>query len=107
MDGGRRTLLGFSGPPKTPAEEQLEPGDWIVLYTDGIPEAADEDRNFFGMDRFIDVIERCAADRLPAPETLRHIMHSILRHQHGKLQDDATLLIVQWASGSELRLNAG
>ena len=107
LDGGRRTLLGFSGPPKTPAEEQLEPGDWIVLYTDGIPEARDEDRNFFGMDRFIDVIERCAADRLPAPETLRHIMHSILRHQHGKLQDDATLLIVQWASGSELRLNAG
>ena len=106
LDGGRRTLLGFSGPPKPHAEEQLEPGDWIVLYTDGIPEARDEDRNFFGMDRFVDVIERCAADRLPAPETLRHIMQSILRHQHGKLQDDATLLIVQWASGGELQLNA-
>ena len=106
LDAGRRTLLGFSGPPKTHAAEQLEPGDWIVLYTDGIPEARDEERNFFGMDRFIDVIERCAADRLPAPETLRHIMQSILRHQHGKLQDDATLLIVQWAGGGELRLNA-
>ena len=94
------------GRQQTHAEEQLEPGDWIVLYTDGIPEARDDDRNFFGMDRFIDVIERCAADRLPAPETLRHIMQSILRHQHGKLQDDATLLIVQWASGGELQLNA-
>ena len=110
-----RSLVGWRGAArssdsqgrrKTHAEEQLEPGDWIVLYTDGIPEARDEDRNFFGMDRFIDVIERCAADRLPAPETLRHIMQSILRHQHGKLQDDATLLIVQWAGGGELQLNA-
>jgi len=106
LDAGRRALLGFSGPPKAHAEEQLEPGDWIVLYTDGIPEARDEERNFFGMDRFINVIERCAADRLPAPETLRHIMQSILRHQHGTLQDDATLLIVQWAGGGELQLNA-
>ncbi len=106
LDAGRRPLLGFSGPPHAQAEEQLEPGDWIVLFTDGIPEARDEDRNFFGMDRFVDVIERCAADRLPAPETLRQIMQSILRHQHGKLQDDATLLIVQWGSEGELQLNA-
>lgn len=106
LDSARRTLLGLRGAVREPAEEQLEPGDWLVLYTDGIPEARDEDRNFFGMDRFVDVIERCAADRLPAPETLRQIMQSIMRHQHGKLQDDATLLIVQWAGGGELQLNA-
>jgi hypothetical protein len=106
LEAGRGTLLGFAGPPRSQGEEQLEPGDWLVMYTDGIPEARDEDRNFFGMDRFIDVIERCAADGLPAPETLRHIVHSILRHQHGRLQDDATLLIVQWEGGSELQLSA-
>jgi sigma-B regulation protein RsbU (phosphoserine phosphatase) len=106
MDGGRRTLFGFPGPAQVHAEEQLEPGDWIVLYTDGIPEARDEDRSFFGMDRFVDVIERCAADRLPAPETLRRIMQSILEHQHGTLQDDATVLLVQWANGGERQLNA-
>jgi phosphoserine phosphatase RsbU/P len=106
LNDGRRTLLGLKGPPQAHAEEQLEPGDWVVLYTDGITEARDEDRNFFGMDRFVDMIERCAADRLPAPETLRHIMQSILEHQHGELQDDATLLIVQWAGGGELELNA-
>ena len=106
LDGGRRSLFGLPGRAQQTAEEQLEAGDWIILYTDGIPEARDETRAFFGMDRFVDVIERCAADRLAPPETLRQIMQAILRHQNGTLQDDATVLIVQWATGSELQLNA-
>ena len=69
LEGGRRTLLGHSGPVQAHAEEQLEPGDWVVLYTDGITEARDEDRNFFGIDRFVDVVGRCAADRLPRPKS--------------------------------------
>lgn len=107
LEGGRRILLGFdNGVPGTPAEEQLEPGDWIILYTDGITEARDAERAFFGLDRLIDFVEQCAADGQSAPETLRRLAHAILDHQHGILQDDATLIILQWASGKEHELSA-
>jgi phosphoserine phosphatase RsbU/P len=106
LDGGRRPLLGLAGGPATTVQERLEPGDWLILYTDGIPEARDEARDFFGMRRFVDSIERCAAARLTPPETSRQIMRTILEHQHGRLQDDATLLIIQWATGHEERLAA-
>jgi len=106
LDAGRRIVLGHEGRPATVASEQLEPGDWLVLYTDGVPEARDDERRFFGLDRLIDVIERCAADRGSAAETLRRVMHAVLEHQHGVLQDDASVVVVQWMTGLEHELEA-
>jgi phosphoserine phosphatase RsbU/P len=106
LDGGRRILFGASPKPVVVAEAQLEPGDWLVLYTDGVIEARDEARAFFGLDRFVDVLERCAAGGQSAPETLRRVIHAVLDHQHSVLQDDATILVVQSASGHERDLNA-
>jgi serine phosphatase RsbU (regulator of sigma subunit) len=68
----------------------------LLLYTDGITEARDARGRFFGTDRLIDFAERSGADGLPAPETLRRLAHAVLEHQRGLLQDDATLLMVDW-----------
>jgi hypothetical protein len=35
----------------------------------------------------------------PAPETMRRLMHAILAHQDGELQDDATAMLVEWQGG--------
>jgi sigma-B regulation protein RsbU (phosphoserine phosphatase) len=107
LEGGRRSLLGL--PPHTcePAAEQLERGDWLILYTDGVTEARDDARQFFGLDRFVDVVERCAASGLNAAEALRRIVHRVMEHQHGVLQDDATIVVVQWAGGDEHCLYSG
>jgi phosphoserine phosphatase RsbU/P len=99
-DGGR-VLFGCGEGECVTAEEWLEPGDRIVLYTDGITEARTEDGDFFGLERLVDHLERAAATRQPAPETLRRISHDVLAHQNGVLHDDATLLIVEWATGEE------
>ncbi|MGD9998066.1 MAG: PP2C family protein-serine/threonine phosphatase [Ilumatobacteraceae bacterium] len=107
LDRGRRRLLGLPSPTDAIGTEQLEAGDWVVLYTDGVIEARDEDGAFFGIERFVDVIERRAAAREPAPETLRGILHTIMDHQRGVLQDDATLVVVQWASRLEAALDSG
>jgi phosphoserine phosphatase RsbU/P len=106
LEGGRRIVLGHEGRKPTIASEQLEHGDWLVLYTDGVPEARDDRRQFFGLDRLIDVIERSAADRRSAAETLRKVMHAVLDHQHNVLQDDASLVVVQWMTGLEHELDA-
>ncbi len=76
--------------------EQLEPGDTIVLYTDGVTEARSPDGDFFGEARLADLIVRNLAAGLPAPETMRRVVHTLLEHQHGELTDDATLALIQW-----------
>jgi hypothetical protein len=31
---------------------------------------------------------------------MRRLIHAILEHQHGRLQDDATAVLVQWQPGT-------
>ncbi|TDC07834.1 serine/threonine-protein phosphatase [Nonomuraea longispora] len=83
---------------------QLQPGDRLVFYTDGIIEAQSPDRELFGLERFIDFLIRHEADGLTVPETLRRLIQAILKHQRGRLQDDATVLVVEWQSGTSERL---
>ncbi|GIH97422.1 hypothetical protein ACFFMN_28860 [Planobispora siamensis] len=37
-------------------------------------------------------------DGTPAPETLRRLIQTLLEHQHDHLDDDATVLLVEWQS---------
>jgi sigma-B regulation protein RsbU (phosphoserine phosphatase) len=48
-------------PPYRAAEVVLQPGDTLVLYTDGIVEAVDPDGQEFGMERLQDVCRRHCA----------------------------------------------
>jgi serine phosphatase RsbU (regulator of sigma subunit) len=76
--------------------EHLQPGDTMLFYTDGVTEARSPDGEFFGQARLVDLVVRNLAANLPAPETLRRLVRSLLEHQAGDLSDDATLLLVQW-----------
>ena len=97
LGGGRRVPFGVEGTLRSVGEERLEPGDWLVLYTDGVTEARDPSGGFFGHDRLVDFLERAASTDQPPPETVRRLMHAVLAHQQGVLQDDATVLLAQWA----------
>lgn len=82
--------------PVTLCQDQLEPGDRIVLYTDGVTEARGAGDQEFGLTRFTDFLVRHHADGLPVPETLRRLVRALLDHHDGHLQDDATVLICEW-----------
>lgn len=79
-------------------EERLEPGDRLVLYTDGVVEARDAAGDFFGIDRLVELVGRQAAAARPVAETLRRLNLAVLEHQEGALQDDATTVLVEWLS---------
>jgi hypothetical protein len=97
--------MGFQLPiPPVQCRHQLEPGDRLLFYTDGIVEARDRIGDQFGLRRFADFIIRREADGLSAPETLRRLMQTVLDYQGGHLQDDASVLLMEWRSSRERRM---
>lgn len=88
--------VGHDRPPYVVCREQLEPDDHVLLFTDGVTEARSPEGEFFGDARLADLLTRNYAADLPAPETLRRVVRALLEHQQGQLNDDATLLLVQW-----------
>lgn len=89
------TPMGLSRRP-TVYEAQLEPGDRVVFYTDGVVEARSPAGEEFGLERLSDLLERAAAARELPAEMMRRLTHSVLAHEAGQLRDDATLLLVGW-----------
>lgn len=79
---------------------QLEPGDQILLYTDGVVEARDSDDEMFGLERFVEFIIRATAGDERAPETLRRLIQDIREYQEGQFTDDATIMLIQWQPGT-------
>lgn len=79
------------------ARYALQPGDAVLLYTDGVVEARTPGGEEFGLDRLRDLLEREAASEHPAEELLRRLVRAVLDYQGGDLRDDATLLLLQWA----------
>ncbi len=81
--------------------EHLEPGDRVLFYTDGVIEARSPDGDFYGVERLVELLTRHLAGGLPTPETMRRVVRALLAHQQGQLSDDATLLLLEWRSGTE------
>ncbi|GAA2390956.1 PP2C family protein-serine/threonine phosphatase [Streptomyces glaucosporus] len=92
------------GLPITVCHEQLQPGDRIVLYTDGITEARDTEGREFGLDRFVEFVLRHHSGRLTLHETLRRLVHAVLEHHADRLDDDATVLLAEWRGGHQQEL---
>jgi serine phosphatase RsbU (regulator of sigma subunit) len=73
------------------AEAQLAPGDTLVMYTDGVTEAASEAEEEFGEDRLIEILRR--QRHLPVPRLLETIVATVQEFSERKQADDITLVI--------------
>jgi serine phosphatase RsbU (regulator of sigma subunit) len=89
--------LGIRDNGPTVAEESLEPGDSVLFYTDGAIEGKASSGGGLGLDRLTDLVGRTASDQLSAEEIVRQVGRAIVAHHRSRLEDDATLLLVQWS----------
>jgi sigma-B regulation protein RsbU (phosphoserine phosphatase) len=72
---------------------QLEGGDRVVFYTDGIVEAMNEQKEIFGFERLLEVVQ--GAPSLSAELLLKEILERVKKFAGGAEQhDDLTLVVV-------------
>jgi serine phosphatase RsbU (regulator of sigma subunit) len=100
---GRAECLASSGPwvglvPRiegrvTDAERTLEDGDLMVLYTDGVTEAADASGRAFGTERLCAELERVCED--PVERIRDHVFDEVARWMHEQ-RDDVTVLVARY-----------
>ncbi len=75
-----------------------EPGEVLVIGTDGIWETRDPDGNMFGRDAFRDLIRRHADES--ADELCAAITEAVVRfRRHRPQEDDATLVVIKADAG--------
>ncbi len=74
----------------------LEPGDTVLLFTDGVTEARSEDRELFGDDRLQSVAAAAVAGGGSAQSVLDAVLLSVAQFRgDAELTDDMTVLVVQ------------
>ncbi|MFJ9122923.1 PP2C family protein-serine/threonine phosphatase [Streptomyces sp. NPDC102340] len=86
----------FVSTPRRVHEMNLEPGDRVLMYTDGVTEARTQHGDELGLDRFADYVIRATATGELPPETLRRLIHSVVDAQDSRLRDDATIVMFEW-----------
>jgi len=87
--------------PPVVATESLEPGDLLLLYTDGLTEARDPHGTMLTVEGLAEFIEREAHAGQTTPETLRRLRQAIITSPRANLRDDATALLLEWRRGGE------
>ncbi|MBQ7702766.1 MAG: serine/threonine-protein phosphatase [Firmicutes bacterium] len=76
-------------------ELQLNPGDKIFVYTDGVPEANDAENHLFGMDRMLEALNS-GSDETPE-KVLRSVRHAVdVFVNEAEQFDDLTMLCMEY-----------
>lgn len=88
--------LGLGGPVVQVAQEPLQRGDRVLFYTDGISESMSPDGGRFGQERLADYLVRATLDDLPGAETVRRLSAAVGAHVGKGLNDDATMLLIEY-----------
>jgi sigma-B regulation protein RsbU (phosphoserine phosphatase) len=94
--GAPGSLVGaFEGPEYHEAEQALEPGDSLVLYTDGVTEGRCGDE-FYGEGRLYESVATSAAvPEGTAASMAEQVLDGVMTFQQGNPRDDIAIVVVR------------
>jgi phosphoserine phosphatase RsbU/P len=92
--------IGLSGTDPAVNQLVLDPGDMLLLYTDGVVEGGRRGTERFGLDRLTDLLSRNLLADLPPAETLRRVVRAVLEHAAHELHDDLTMVLIERGAGA-------
>ena len=76
---------------------QLEKGDRILMYTDGVTEAENPQHELYGIDRFMNLLMADLESRMSPQDLLNYVLNAIRKFEDGiPPMDDITLLLVDY-----------
>jgi len=79
---------------------RLEPGDTVVLFSDGVTEAADLQEHMFGVPRLSEIL--AGQHDLPLDQLQKRVVDSVESFARGTNQaDDITLLFIRYRAASQ------
>lgn len=90
------TPIGLGFVNAEAGEIRLEPGDAVLIFSDGVTEARSAGGDLFGLDRLGDLTARAIGGGESIPETVRRLVTSLLNHRGVDLEDDATFVLLCW-----------
>ena len=85
--------LAETAPSESADEIDLEPGDRLVLYTDGLVEVFNHHDDMLDVEGFARLVLDSA--KLPLPEMRQAVLDGVAAWRHGPLADDVSLVIVE------------
>lgn len=81
-------------------EVNLQPGDSLLFYTDGVVDGRNVEGQEFGEERLTDFVERESMSGRDPAEVLRRVVRSVIDHNGAELRDDASLVYLRWDSAA-------
>jgi phosphoserine phosphatase RsbU/P len=78
-------------------ERQLQPGDTLVLFTDGVTESCDTHGEEFGEERLLDTLRRSLS--LPTDRLLASVVDEVRAFSPFEQHDDITLIVAKCTDG--------
>jgi serine phosphatase RsbU (regulator of sigma subunit) len=95
LEGPRNKAIGwFEDPGFKEALLELEPGDRVIVFTDGFIEAKSPEGEVFGDQRFAEAILRLG--HLERDKLGESLVATVEQFAAGKLDDDLTMLILEY-----------
>jgi serine phosphatase RsbU (regulator of sigma subunit)/CHASE3 domain sensor protein len=85
-------LVGLLTPGWTTAVTQIDPGDNLCAYTDGLIETRNGDNEFFGPERLVSLLQGARCDEAPA--VVKRCIDEVELFSPDGLRDDATIVVL-------------
>jgi hypothetical protein len=92
--------VGFGGDEPQLSEQQLQRGDRVLCFTDGLIEEHETGGEPFGEEQLIDWVNRIEHTEEGVRALARSLSHALKQQRGGITSDDATLLLIEWRGGA-------